>query len=144
MDQIKQILIGSKLRPTPNRIAVLEVFLKEHKSLSHGRLQCMLQYEIDRVSLYRALIDLVNAGLLSRLIDSDGVAQFHYCKMQGNNHDTLTPHFKCKNCEEIAALPDLPKTYMQHISAFGHIQNSRLLLEGICLECAKSGSPVKW
>ncbi|WP_149243012.1 transcriptional repressor [Dyadobacter sp. 32] len=144
MDQTKQVLIDSKVRPTPNRIAVLEIFLREHKSLSHGRLQCMLQYEIDRVSLYRTLLDLVNAGLLFRLIDSEGVAQFHYRKIEGNSnsHDAITPHFKCKNCEEIAALPNLPTTYLQHISGFGHIQNSRLLLEGICLECAKSSKLV--
>ncbi|WP_026632145.1 Fur family transcriptional regulator [Dyadobacter alkalitolerans] len=144
MAQVKKLLIKSKVRPTPNRIAVLDVFLREHKSLSHGRLQCLLNYEIDRVSLYRTLLDLVSANLLTRLVDAEGVAQFHFRQAKTKQEGILTPHFKCSSCEGITALPTLPETYIQQIASIGRVQQSRLLLEGICNECVRSGSIGKW
>ncbi|WP_051664144.1 Fur family transcriptional regulator [Dyadobacter crusticola] len=138
MGQTEQVLIESKVRPTANRIAVLEIFLQQHRSLSHARLQCLLNHQIDRVSLYRTLLDLVNAGLLTRLVNSEGVAQFHYRKPKSRGEGILTPHFKCNHCDAITALPALPSTYIKRVSSIGHIQDARLLLEGICLECANA------
>lgn len=136
MSQTEQILIKSRVRPTRNRIAVLDIFMRDHKSLSHSRLSSLLDQHIDRVSLYRTLIDLVNAGVLSRLVDSEGVAQFHLSQ-NTTSESLLMPHFRCRTCEEITALPDLPPSYVRQISNCGQIEQSRLLLEGICLECSQ-------
>ena len=132
----ENILSGNGVRPTVNRVAILDVFITENKSFPHARLMKILGDNINRVSLYRVLSDLVEAGILCRLINSTGAAQYHYLQ-HASDKFTLSPHFKCNTCEQIVALPRLPATYLTQILDLGTIEHSSLLIEGVCQKCTQ-------
>lgn len=136
MKAAQKILVNNGIRPTVNRVAVLAIFMKKTQSFSQARLMGLLNNQINRVSLYRVLSDLVSGGILCRLISSNGTAQYHYLK-KAIHKLPLRPHFKCNTCEKIVDLPALPVSYVSQILNLGHIENSGLLIEGICLACTK-------
>ena len=121
MQTAKNTLVNKGGHPTTNRITVLDIFIGKGKSFSHARLMTILGQNINRVSLYRTLSDLVDAGILNRTMDSNGVLQYYFANGQSDNLP-LNPHFKCKNCEQIKALPMLPAAYLNQILSLGHVE----------------------
>ena len=140
MDDINVLLTCKGVRATPNRIAVMKVFLKDHRALSHARVGNLLGRKIDRASVFRALRDLSKAGILEKVMDSTGTALFHFSGEKQYALSDLHPHFKCKTCDQITALPELPRSYINMIANCGQVRHDNILLEGICLSCLQSES----
>ncbi len=60
---------------------------------------------LDRATLYRNLIDLTDAGLLSRTDHGDHVWRFEL-RDQAHGQTEQHPHFTCIDCGEVECLPD--------------------------------------
>ena len=110
----------------------MKVFLKDHRALSHARVGNLMEKEIDRVSVFRSLRDLSKAGILEKVMDSTGTALFHFSGGKQYDLSDLHPHFKCKTCDQIAALPELPESYINKIANCSQVKHDNILLEGNC------------
>ena len=132
----RALLRDAGLRATGARLAVLDVLLAAGSPLSHGDVvQALAGRAIDRVTVYRNLIDLADAGLATRSDLGDHVWRF---AATGNGHeDVRHPHFVCKECGRIQCLPG---TRVRVLSGGAGPQALRedeveIQIRGLCDDC---------
>jgi Fur family ferric uptake transcriptional regulator len=94
------------LRSTAPRVAVLQYLQTATTPVSHADLFTALADQgFDRATIYRNLIDLTEAGLLSRTDVGDHVWRFELRREGQGRHLSEHPHFMCTDCGEVACLP---------------------------------------
>jgi Fur family ferric uptake transcriptional regulator len=136
MNSTFQILKDFKLRSTPNREAILHVFLRRDFALSHSDVEREVPSSFDRVTVYRTLKTFLDKGLIHKVLDDEGSLKYalctEACSTAHHHHDHV--HFKCTkcgqtNCLQIEIPPvKLPKGYKP--------KEVNLLIQGICENCA--------
>lgn len=111
------------VRVTSARIEALALLLAQQRALSHTELQDALP-SMDRVTLYRALDCLSEAGLAHKIIGDDRVSRFRIggTGHQLGQHDDATHehgHFECTRCAKVYCLdqPQFSKNLQQQLSA---------------------------
>jgi Fur family ferric uptake transcriptional regulator len=100
-------LRAAGLRSTSPRVAVLRELESATAPLSHADLVEALSDEgYDRVTIYRNLTDLTEAGLVLRADLGDHVWRFEL-KREHESHpgSGSHPHFTCTGCGTVACLP---------------------------------------
>jgi Fur family ferric uptake transcriptional regulator len=126
------------LRVTQPRIAVLHVLSKAVRPISHADLIDALDGQgFDRVTLYRNLNDLADAGIVARTDVGDRVWRFEL-RSESDSHSGMHPHFTCTDCGSVSCLPDnairiatsgrLPRAVRQH--------SVEVSLRGLCDRCS--------
>ncbi|WP_224245026.1 Fur family transcriptional regulator [Hyalangium gracile] len=94
------------LRSTAPRVAVLRELEAATAPLSHADLVESLGDEgYDRVTIYRNLTDLTEAGLVVRADLGDHVWRFEL-KRATKAHSGTHPHFTCTDCGTVSCLPE--------------------------------------
>lgn len=105
LGEYQERIRASGLRSTPARIAVLRELEAATMPLSHADLVEALRDEgYDRVTLYRNLTDLTEAGLVVRTDLGDRVWRFELKSTQSEHHEPH-PHFTCTDCGAVSCLP---------------------------------------
>ena len=137
VDDFRKALRDAGLRSTAARIAVLEHLSQSKSPLTHADLADILEpMGFDRATAYRNLVDMTEAGLLTRTELGDHVWRFEL-RRPGHDHDNEHPHFVCVDCGKVECLPDVevkitpskpPKN-----SAMGDV--TEVFLKGHCKEC---------
>ena len=95
------------LRRPPPRVAVLRKLETATAPMSHADLVEELGGEgYDRVTIYRNLTDLTEAGLVVRADLGDHVWRFELKRAGGTEHTNSHPHFTCTDCGTVACLPE--------------------------------------
>lgn len=100
----------SSLRATDARIRVLAALLDARYALSHQDVQDKLT-DMDRVTLYRALDCLTDAGLAHKIAGDDRVFRYnagieqhdHGAHAQQHQHG----HFKCTRCARVFCIENV-------------------------------------
>jgi Fur family transcriptional regulator, ferric uptake regulator len=131
-----QLLKNFRLRATPNRQAILHLFLQKEYALSHGDIESEIDDSLDRVTVYRTLKTFLDKGLIHKVLDDQGSLKYALCNepctMRGHQHDHV--HFKCTQCGQTNCLEievphvKLPKGYK--------MKEVNLLIQGICEHCS--------
>jgi Fur family ferric uptake transcriptional regulator len=99
------ILRRAGLRKTAPRVAVLRFLEQATAPLSHGEIhEGLADLGFDRATIYRNLIDLADAGLVSRTDLGDHVWRFEI-RSGGEAHGVEHPHFVCTSCGVVTCLP---------------------------------------
>ncbi|WP_080054218.1 Fur family transcriptional regulator [Spirosoma aerolatum] len=130
MTEAEQLLHKKGIRITTLRTAVLHFLMQARKAFTHADLERAFDKQLDRVSLYRCLLTLTEAGIVQKLIDSDGNCSYFFEVTSANSH----PHFKCSQCETVTCLPGLPEDYLNTLRQY-QIDTLHLLAEGLCGTC---------
>jgi Fur family ferric uptake transcriptional regulator len=126
------------LRVTQPRLAVMQVMEKQRGPLSHADLINALDGQgFDRVTLYRNLNDLADAGIIARTEVGDHVWRFELRK-SAEAHSGIHPHFTCTDCGSVSCLPGdavqisrsgrVPKSVREH--------TVEVSLRGVCDRCS--------
>jgi len=100
------ILKEHDLKHTKQRIRVLEEIALDSVAISQPDLEKKLGKEIDRVTLYRILNTYQEKGILHRIMDMNGTANYAVCTSscsEDHHHDEHV-HFNCTNCNKIYCL----------------------------------------
>ncbi len=99
------ILQSRGLRRTAPRVAVLQFLERAVTPLSHAEIADeMSLFGFDRATVFRNLVDLVDANLVSRSDLGDHVWRFEIRRGDGS-HGTDHPHFLCLTCGGVTCLP---------------------------------------
>ena len=136
-DELRDRLRGAGLRSTLARIAVLEQLDSAPGPLSHAELaDVLVPMGFDRATVYRNLIDLTEAGLVSRTELGDHLWRFE-TRRAGQDHAAQHPHFVCVDCGEVSCLADInfdisPSPGSKR-SVIGEL--TEVLLKGRCGRC---------
>lgn len=126
------------LRCTAARLAVIGELNYSTSPLSHADIAATLApLGFDRVTVYRNLVELSEAGLVSRVDLGDHIWRF---ELRGNrqNHADEHPHFVCTQCGEVSCLlgveVNIKPSPGTKRSAVGEVRE--VLLKGRCSRCS--------
>ena len=132
-------LRAAQLRSTTSRVAVLQHLSTAYKPLSHSEVaEVLVPAGFDKSTLYRCLVELADAGLLSRQDAGDHSWRFEL--RRGESHEGGEhPHFVCTDCGTVTCLPDVevkiaPAKGVKH-SGLGDV--TEIFLKGKCPECTE-------
>ena len=127
---------GTGLRSTSARIAVLQHLQAAPSPLTHAEIADQLVPQgYDKATVYRNLIDLTEAGIVSRSELGDHVWRFEV-RGEGEGHDGEHPHFVCVACGSVTCLGDVKITPTKKKEWAGIADISEVLLKGRCTNCA--------
>jgi Fur family ferric uptake transcriptional regulator len=106
LDRLRTRLRGAGLRSTGPRLSVLRVLEAATSPMSHAEVHEALGADgLDRATVYRNLMDLTDAGLVSRSDMGDHVWRFEL-RGEGAAHPNAHAHFVCVDCGDVSCLPD--------------------------------------
>lgn len=100
------ILKAHALKHTRQRVRVLEEMALDCAAISQPELEKKLGKEIDRVTLYRILNIYEDKGILHRIMDLNGTANYAVCSAACSSacHHDEHLHFNCTRCLKIYCL----------------------------------------
>ena len=126
----------AQLRVTPARLAVLGLLTQAQRALSHADIEATLAEPLDRVTLYRTLDRLAEAGLLHKTVGDDRVTRFAPLGPAADHQGHA--HFHCDDCGRVFCLPQKPPRKPELPDGF-EIESTDLSWHGHCAECSQSG-----
>lgn len=129
------------LKKTAPRNSVLEVLSNREVATSQPDLEEILGKEVDRVTLYRILKTFEEKGIIHKIIDMNGTANYAVCQSECSEHDHHDEHlhFNCTACHGVYCLNEM------HIPAINLPRGFKaeavsLVVTGICDKCASKQS----
>ena len=138
IDALDAVLRGRGLRRTMARITVRRFMHANRRPLSHGEVAQALEPDgLDRATVYRNLIDLVEVGILARTDVGDHVWRFELTNDEGDDQADH-PHFICTDCGSVSCLPDGAVKLVPSRKAPKAVNKGKVVvqLKGLCDDCA--------
>lgn len=137
--EFQDLLRSAGLRSTAPRLAVLEYFHAHGGPNSHAELfEAVGDKGFDRATIYRVLMSLADANILSRTDLGDHVWRFELKKgVGGAEHTEEHPHFVCVDCGEVSCLPGLSIKLDGNTKAPKSVSKNKVAvqLKGRCDNC---------
>jgi Fur family ferric uptake transcriptional regulator len=137
-EQIERDLREAGLRVTPARVEVLRLLRTEARPLSHADVAAALDHRPhNKATLYRNLVDMVEAGLLRRVVLGDKVWRFEEGDVEDSHHAQTHAHFICVQCGTVSCLPEVEVKMGEapSIPSAVHARDVEVQLRGVCDEC---------
>lgn len=136
-------LRAASVRITPARVKVLAALLNAQRAFSHQDVQDAFA-EMDRVTLYRALDCLTDAGLAHKIAGDDRVFRYsagaeHDGSIQHHQHG----HFKCTRCSKVFCLDSIGEAGMlqdalqESLGKGFQTHDIEFTIKGWCADCAQ-------
>ncbi|ADB15716.1 ferric uptake regulator, Fur family [Pirellula staleyi DSM 6068] len=139
--EAREMLRGAGLRSTTSRVAVLQHVAVAGKPLSHSDVAEVLVPEgFDKSTIYRCLVELADANILTRLEVGDHSWRFEL--RRGDHHEAgQHPHFMCVDCGKVTCLNGVEVKIVKTKGGakeplLGEV--TEIFLKGRCLECGKA------
>lgn len=135
MSNTEDILRDHKLKVTPSRKKVLDIFLEKNYAISHADIEERLN-EIDKVTLYRTLNIFEEKGIIHVAQTETDAKRYALCKesCSTEQHDHNHLHFHCKNCDKTYCLPIDVDNKIQTPQGFT-ADEKIVLVKGVCDIC---------
>ncbi len=143
LDVIRARIRGAGLRLTAARQSVLEQLMAATSPMTHAQVaEKLAATGFDRATIYRNLVELAEAGILSRIELGDHVWRYEL-RAESSDAPADHPHFVCVDCGEVSCLPSgsvsikpaAPgKAAPGKAVAIGQV--TQVLLKGHCGHCA--------
>ncbi|HWB00378.1 MAG TPA: transcriptional repressor [Pirellulales bacterium] len=137
-ETLRTMIRGAGLRSTQSRLAVLNRLMGSRTPLTHAQVSDDLEERgFDRATIYRSLVELADAKLLSRMELGDHVWRFEFRGDSAETEDTEHPHFLCLDCGKISCLTEVTIDSALTASAkqAAAAVVSDILLKGHCRQC---------
>lgn len=142
--QAETQLRSASVRITDARVKVLSLLLSAQRALSHQEVQDAFT-GMDRVTLYRALDCLTDAGLAHKIASDDRVFRYSAGAEQHGRH---TPHhqhghFKCTRCAKVFCLDSiaeaglLQNALQETLGKGFQSHDIEFTIKGWCADCAQ-------
>lgn len=139
MKNPNEILDQSSLRKTEIRLKILNFFQQSEKAISQPELEKNFIKSADRVTLYRVLNAFEQKGIIHKIIDNNGLAQYALCNHSNcseDHHQDDHIHFNCTVCGDLLCIDSVPIPEIKLPDEF--IKNKIILnVEGVCKKCNK-------
>ena len=133
--EIRGLVRAKGLRCTSARMAVMRTLRCLTSPVTHAELAAdLVPQGFDKATVYRNLIDLTEAGLVSRTELGDHVWRFELRGQQRHGGDEHS-HFVCTECGSVTCLSDveLNSATRKQTAKIGRV--TEVLLKGHCKDC---------
>lgn len=135
-EEIRRTLAGSGLRVTDIRLKVFKVLAESIAPLSHREAVERLD-GLDRVSVFRNLVTLAEAGLARRMELGDHTWRFELVRKGEPSSNHRHTHFTCTRCGEVSCFDHVevklrPDADPQLVA---WLEGVEVQLRGLCGSC---------
>lgn len=140
--EFKDLLEKNGLKKTNTRFNVLEILKSKRAAISQPELEKTLGSSVDRVTLYRTLATFEEKGIIHKVIDLNGTANYAFCSpsCSDEQHHDNHVHFNCTICLSVFCLDELKIPHFNLPDGFAS-KSINLIVYGSCNDCnAKSGN----
>jgi len=136
IEKVALLLTNTKLKITPTRKLILDVFMKYSHGLTYADIEKSIEKKLDKVTIYRTLKTYEEKGIIHQVLDTSNQTKYALCSgtCSDHNHHDEHIHFKCNVCQETYCIEDREIPKIKLPSGFYHDQSS-MLIEGTCKEC---------
>lgn len=130
------ILKEKKLRSTPFRKEVLELFLQNEHAISIQDIEEQLG-DHDRITLYRTIKSFIEKGIIHEIVMPGDIRTLALCDdVCGHDkgvHEHQHIHFQCRKCEKVFCVEtsSLPKIELPGFT----IEEKEIQARGVCDKC---------
>ena len=131
------LLQKHRLKKTGPRLKVLSMLSAKNVATSQPDLEGIM-IDIDRVTLYRILNAFEEKGIIHKVFDLNGTANYAMCSPacdEDHHHDEHL-HFNCTSCKNVYCLDDLILPAIKLPDGFKP-EGFTLYASGLCPKCSK-------
>lgn len=134
-------LVSRDIKPTPNRLLVLEAIMSASSPVSLADLEAILE-TVDRSSIFRTLNLFMSHHLVHVIDDGSGSLKYEVCTGEEEcSVDDMHVHFSCERCHKTICLSSTPIPPVELPDGF--VMNSaNYIVKGICGDCMKKKGGV--
>lgn len=134
----RNLLFEAGLRRTPGRIAMLVVLLRSRQPLTPQEILARVKVRmLDKVSVYRGLSALTQAGIVHRIEAGDRLWRFAVCK-HGSHTAHCHPHFSCRVCGKVECLDDVDLPRLKEPAPGYQVEEQEVYMRGLCAKCSEA------
>lgn len=133
----RELIRQAGLRSTRARVAILERLTASSRPLTHAQITDELEsHGFDKATIYRGLIEMAEAGLLTRLELGDHVWRYEF-RRSHKEEEAAHLHFLCVDCGRIDCLDgtSVATALAPAIRQAANGTISDVLLKGHCHQC---------
>jgi Fur family ferric uptake transcriptional regulator len=133
--ELRQLLRGAGLKCTAARLAVLRKLRAATSPMTHSELSVdLVPQGFDKATVFRNLVDLTEADLLTRTELGDHVWRFEIRGTHGAEAGGH-PHFVCVDCGSVTCLTEIEfdTATKRRAARVGRV--TEILLKGHCVDC---------
>jgi Fur family transcriptional regulator, ferric uptake regulator len=136
-EKFEELLERHHLKKTAPRLKVLSMLSEKNVATSQPDLETVM-VDIDRVTLYRILNTFEEKGIIHKVFDLNGTANYAMCfsECEENHHHDEHLHFNCTNCKNVYCLDDLHLPPIHLPNGFKS-EGFTLYANGLCPKCNK-------
>jgi len=137
MKQAIEILEHKGVKPTPNRIIVMDALLKAKHPVSLAELDGIIE-TMDRSSIFRSLSMFLDNSLVHGIEDGSGSLKYEVCHgLEQCSISDMHVHFHCESCQSTFCFEDVKIPQTQIPQGF-QAHSINYVIKGLCPECSKS------
>ncbi len=130
LETAKDLLRSKDLRATPARIAVVNFVSKSQSPVTHlEATEHLAKNGFDKSTIFRALNDLADAGIMRRMELGDHVWRYERISEEAAGDHSIHPHLLCVDCGSVQCLDD-SQIELKTSRSIGKIED--VLLKGHC------------
>jgi Fur family ferric uptake transcriptional regulator len=136
-NKFEHLLDQHHLKKTVPRLKVLAMMSEKDTATSQPDLEGLMQ-DVDRVTLYRILNVFEEKGIIHKVFDLNGTANYAICtsNCQEHLHQDEHLHFNCTICNKVYCLDDLNLPAFSLPAGF-KAKGFTLYASGTCPQCNK-------
>lgn len=134
--QFEGLLQKNQLKVTGPRMGVLKIIADRDSAISQPALEKLMGSDVDRVTLYRILKTFEEKGIVHKVMDVDGTANYAICSpgCTAEAHHDEHFHFNCRKCKQVFCLNDLQLPFLRIPAGFT-AEAVNLIITGVCKQC---------
>ncbi|RYD97298.1 MAG: Fur family transcriptional regulator [Sphingobacteriales bacterium] len=124
------------MKQTRNTLAkskIISMLQAAEVALSHAEIEAAIDIEVNRVTIYRILDRLIEAGTIHKVVNTDGAMKFAMCHNCSVTHHHNHIHFSCVVCKEVTCLEDVVPSFK--LSKQYEVIDVNFTLSGRCPNC---------
>lgn len=142
MKEAENLLESRGVKPTSNRIIVLDTLLHADHPVSLNDLEGIIQ-TMDKSSIFRALSVFLSSDIVHGIEDGSGSLKYEVC--HGPGHCSVADqhvHFYCEVCHSLTCFEDLRIPAVELPVGF-NVHSVNYMVKGMCPKCSKIPSHKK-
>lgn len=132
--EIEAVLAGKGIKPTANRILVLNALMQASRPVSLADLEAAL-HPMDKASVFRVLELFAEKEIIHVIEDGSRSLKYEFC--HSPSHHSVSDqhvHFYCEKCDKVYCFDDIAVPQVE-IPADFQVKSINFMFKGICPDC---------
>lgn len=132
-----EILTLHHVRKTPARLVIVKHLQESNMPQSENDLRDKMQEIYDRITFYRTVQTLMEAGVVHRIVADNTTVRYalNHCNSHHHEHNADHVHFFCSKCGMVECLKDISVQPYKLPDGYRN-DECNVVIKGICKSCS--------